>query len=488
MTQKERSLPVLYRIETFKTLGIYEERTGSTECSFEGGKVINDVKVSKRIKEMLDTIEGRSHNNDSSRQDSAVITALLNAGLSPSDTYATFAASTRGKDAEERKNSHFDDYLRRTIEKSVAFIEANPKLDKLSIDFANAKLKKPGNGLVVLMSNEVEVEKTNWVWPGYIPAGKLTLIAGDPGMGKSTMVGDIVSRISRGTFLPSGQRSITGTSLIASAEDSAEDTITPRLIACGANLKKVGIIREVRDDAEIDESRYLSFPRDLTLLKNTIISTGCRLLIIDPLTAFLEKGTDSYKDQDMRRVLHPIESIAQETGSAIVIVAHLNKKEDSSTLYRVGGSIGFIAAARSVLGVTRAEDDSRILYSLKCNLASPPSAMAYEIKQVRKVKTAENTWAGENIINSSAIRWLGEVDFNPFAKNKIATPESQIIEDAKSFLQELLRAGEMSTDQIYEEGKQAGVAKSSINKVKSILGIINVRRNNLWFWSLPETN
>lgn len=476
-----------YQIDDFKRLGIYEEKTGNIECSFEGGKVINVLEVTEKVKELLRTSGGSSNNGDASRQDSSVITSLLNSGLSPADVYSTFADSVRGRDAERRKEGHFEDYMQRTIERAVAFLRSkNGSNGKVTVNFSNARAKPSGSGLIISMGHEVETERTQWVWPGYIPAGKLTLLAGDPGMGKSTMVGDLIARISKGAFLPTGQRSITGTSLIASAEDSPEDTIIPRLIACDANLKRVGVIREVRDENTDEGSRYLSFPRDLDLLRQTLIAKGCRLLIIDPLNAFLDKGTDSYKDQDIRRVLHPLEMMAEETGTAILIVAHLNKKEDSGTLYRVGGSIGFIGAARSVLAVTKLPDDTSVLYSLKSNLSARPASMAYEIKQVRKNRTDRNTWLGESSISSSGVRWLGEVDFNPFQKNQVVVADSRVKEQATDFLRQVLASGQMDTDSLYVEAKTAGVNRSHLHKVRAEMGIIQNRVNGKWFWNLPE--
>lgn len=474
-----------YQIQDFRRLGLYEEATDSEECLLEGGTIRTMSSLPTRIVDMLTTIGGSSHGADMSRQDSSVVTLMLGEGMTPADVYATFAASPRGLNAIERKNGHSDDYFTRTISKAAAFLTANPK--KISVDFSNIKRKPDGVGLIVSMGNEVETEKTHWVWPGYIPAGKLTLIAGDPGMGKSTLVGDLIARISKGTYLPTGQRSITGTSLIASAEDSPEDTIIPRLIACGANLKKVGVIREVRDEKSVeDESRYLCFPRDLALLRDTLVTLGCRILVIDPLNAFVEKGVDTYKDQDIRRILHPLESMAEETGTAIIVVAHLNKKEDASTLYRVGGTIGFVGAARSVLAVSKLPDETNVLFSIKSNLARRPSAIAYEVKQVRKVKTSTNTWLGENIINSSGIRWLGEVEFNPMAKAQGAVPEAKIMEEAAEFLRQVLQQSpEADTEALYLEAKSAGISKSYLNKVKSSLGIIQTRRDGKWYWAWP---
>jgi hypothetical protein len=480
-TRLGESKPV-YRIEQFRQLGLYQEASASEECSLDGGAIVT---VPPKIANLLATVGGNSFGGDKSKQDSSVITMMIQGGLSAADTYATFRASAKGLDAIERKNGHSEDYMTRTIERALAFVHANPS--KISVDFSNAKSRPEGTGLIVSMGHEVETEKVHWVWPGYIPAGKLTLIAGDPGMGKSTLVGDLIARISRGSHLPSGQRSITGTSLIASAEDSPEDTIIPRLIACGANLKRVGVIREVRDESAVDEeSRYLCFPRDLTLLRNTLVSTGARILVIDPLNAFVEKGVDTYKDQDIRRILHPLETMAQETGTAIIIVAHLNKKEDSSTLYRVGGTIGFVGAARSVLAVTKLPDDSNVMFWLKGNLARRPPSMAYEIRQVRKTKTATNTWKGENTIHSSSIRWLGEVDYDPRSKNQNATPEARVMEEATEFLRQVLQQSqEVDTEALYAEARAAGIAKSHLNRVKSSLNVVQTRRNGKWFWSWP---
>ena len=436
---------------------------------------------------MLRTPGGSSHGGDASRQDSAVITAFLSAGYKPEDIYITFLNSARGRNASERKPGHVEDYIQRTIEKALGFLNSKPN-DHLDIDFSKPRKSTTVAGLVISMGNEVEVEKVHWVWPGYIPAGKLTLLAGDPGMGKSTIVCDLLARISKGTYLPSGERSITGTSLVASAEDSAEDTIVPRLIASNADLKRVGVIREVREEGEIEnETRYLMFPRDLKILREVLIAKGVRVLVIDPLNAFIDKGTDTYKDQDMRLILHPLESIAEETGTAIVIVAHLTKKEDTSTLYRVGGSIGFIGASRSVLAVTALDDGTRVLYSLKSNLSMRPPSLSYETKQVRKEMTATNQWLGEKTLSSSSIRWLGEVDFNPFTKKKDTTPDSKIVEESSDFLRQVLEGeGEVATDLLYKEAKEAVISKSHLNKSKTTLGIKSIKKNGSWYWSWPE--
>ncbi len=449
-----------------------------------GGRNVFELLPSK-VRELLNKKSDSTHGEDFSRQDSSIITAMLSSGQKPEDVFTTFLSSTRGKFASERKQGHVEDYLSRTIRKAVSYLNngKNGGNGSISVDFGKKRKLIEGEGVLATMANSVETEKVQWLWKGYIPSGKMTIIAGDPGMGKSTIALDLVSRISQGTILPTGERSVSGTCLIASAEDSPEDTIVPRLIAAGANLSRVGIIRHVRID---DDLHYLSFPRDLERLRNILIKKGARMFIIDPLNAFLEKGTDTYKDQDVRAILAPLEAIAEETGTSIIIVAHLNKKEDAGTLYRVGGSIGFIGAARSVLAVSHTpRKDFRVIYSLKSNLAAKPKALGYDTYEIKKKRKKAEDWLGEEIITSSTVRWRGEVDFDP-SQGTGFSDESKAETEAEQFLQQILADSEVSTDDIFREGRQAGVSRSQLNRVKLNLGIkASKRRDGKWYWAWP---
>lgn len=486
-----------YKLSDFESLEVARDKSGEPDdVVIQGGRNICDL-LSERARRMLNEPGGPLYRGDRSSQDSAVITSILSSGYSSADAFTTFIRSPRGKDAEARKAGHFQDYVLRTIRGAVGFLHASkpngngngtsheepaPPTDHYDVDFSKKRKTKKGEGVLISMGTEIETEKAQWLWPGYIPLGKITIIAGDPGMGKSTIALDLVSRISRGTFLPTLGRTVSGTCLIASAEDSAEDTIIPRLIACEANLKRVGIIREVRIE---DELRFLSIPRDLNRLRDVIVKKGARILIIDPLNAFLEKGTDTYKDQDIRSVLAPLESMAEETGVSILIIAHLNKKEDANTLYRVGGSIGFIGAARSVLAVSNTPNGTRVLFSLKSNLAKTPPALGYEVRQVRRTRKADE-WLGEEIINSSAIRWHGEVDFDS-SKTKV-TEQTKIDEEVESFLRQILLDSQVPTEDIYSEARQAGISRTHLSHVKTSLGIRSVKtRDGRWNWKWPDS-
>jgi archaellum biogenesis ATPase FlaH len=472
-----------YSIEDLKKAGLYKESAISVSGEIRYGKVIEDIP--DLLKQRL-SIAGGGRHNDASRQDSSDITALLQCGLNPSDTYATFAASIRGKDALHRKNSHFDDYLQRTIRAGLSFLgktleDYEPK-SAVHIDFARRRSYKLTDGINVAMASGIETEKARWLWPGYIPSGKITILAGDPGMGKSTIAIDLVSRISCGKPLPSGGRTVTGTCLIASAEDAPEDTIAPRLIVAEAKMSKVGVIREVKIE---DQLCYLSLPRDLNRLRKLVVARGARVLVIDPLNAFLERGTDSYKDQDIRSVLAPVENMAEETGVAVLIIAHLTKKEDSSVLYRVGGSIGFIGAARSVLAVGETgKKNLRVLYSLKSNLAKKPQPLGYETRQVTRHRKNESEWKGEEKIVSSVIRWKGAVEYDP--SNRSAVNGDKAATEAENFLQQALTDSGVSVDDIYAEAKRAGISRGQLNRMKTEMGLkVTKGRDGNWTWSMP---
>ena len=462
---------------------MYKEAAISVDGEIRYGKIIDDIP--QLLKGRLAQAGGGRH-NDASRQDSSDITALLQCGLNPSDTYATFSASIRGKDALHRKNSHFDDYLQRTIRASLSFLgktleDYKPK-PAIHVDFARKRSYKLEDGINVAMASGIETEKAQWLWPGYIPQGKITILAGDPGMGKSTIGIDLVAKISCGKPLPSGGRTVTGTCLIASAEDAPEDTIAPRLIVAEAKMSRVGVIREVKIE---DQLCYLSLPRDLNRLRKLVVARGARLLIIDPLNAFLERGTDTYKDQDIRSVLAPVEQMAEETGVAVLIIAHLTKKEDSSVLYRVGGSIGFIGSARSVLAVGETgKKNLRVLYSLKSNLAKKPQPLGYETRQVTRHRKNASEWKGEEKIVSSVIRWKGTVDYDP--SNRSAVSGDKAASEAENFLQQSLTDSGVSVEDLYAEAKRAGISRGQLNRMKTEMGLkITKGRDGNWVWSMP---
>jgi DNA repair protein RadA/Sms len=440
-----------------------------SDIDLDGGSVIS---LSAKLQQRLDTMGGGKH-DDESREDSSVITAMLAAGHSPEDVYVTFAASARGEHARKR-HPNFDDYMQRTIRNAVAFLEKSAAKTNghVEVDFGNEHDPKANqltkSGIIEERLDLIEPQKAQWVWKPYIPAGRISVLAGDPGMGKSQIAIDLVSRISRGAKMPlDEQRSqLMGTCAIATAEDHTAETIVPRIMAAHGDRKRIRVLRKVEIDGK---KRYLSFPRDLEYLKNYIVSRALRMLVIDPLNSFLGASTDAYKDHDVRLALGPLEEIAEATGCSILVIAHLNKKEDSATLYRVSGSIGFVGAARSVLAVSRSnqDEDLCVLYSLKSNLAKRPPALEYALALNKELDVTH-------------VGWLGASNFDPEKAGRDDGPQK--MKECRDFLLQELADGEVAGDTVAKDMLKVGLATRTLKYYKKELGVESVKHGDKWYW------
>lgn len=463
----------MYRLEDFVSRGFFEKKPGAEYAvSFLGGRVVKHLGVSNRITKLLNNPRGPSYGEDYSRQDSAVITSLLSSGLSAADTYATFVNSPRGRDAASRKEGHFEDYVKRTIQKSLGFLKSQQEEESVRVDFSSGSFAGyPPSGKADIISFEKVVsEKVQWLWNTRIPLGKVTVVAGDPGIGKSAMMTDLISKISRGALFPDGQRAPVGTSIIASAEDGLGDTLRPRLEAVGADLSRVFALRFiVNDDNRIEP---LSLVDHLAELDQVIKKTSAQLVLIDPFNAYLPSAKiNTYKDQDIRGVMSVLADIAQNNLCAMVLIAHLNKREEMSTLYRIGGSVGIVAAARSALIIVSDESDpkKRIVATIKTNLSVPSQPLAYQLESA----------SDPNVVK---LQWLGPVDFDPNTKRIFKGKK----DETASFLEQVLADGEMPVSKIFQEAKTAGISTSTLRRAKETLGVHSKKINDLWFWCLPE--
>jgi hypothetical protein len=246
----------------------------------------------------------------------------------------------------------------------------------------------------VLTVADVPTERVTWRWKPYLAAGKLTLVDGDPGDGKSTLTLDLAARYTTGAPMPDGSASDgPGDVLILSAEDGIADTIRPRLEAAGADLGRVHVLHEIE---EAGKTRPPDLVGDLDELAAAIATHRIKLVVIDPLMAYLGGGVDSHRDQDVRRVLHPLAKLAEATGAALLVVRHLNKGGGSKAVYRGGGSIGIVGAARLayLVAIDPDDDTRRVLAPIKLNIASPPSALAYRLVTDEARDVARIQWEG----------------------------------------------------------------------------------------------
>ena len=269
--------------------------------------------------------------------------------------------------------------------------------------------KRGNNDAVTVRVADVQPEPVRWLWPDRIALGKLTLLAGDPGLGKSFCTLDIAARLTTGCGWPDAPVSTfePGGVVLLSAEDDIGDTIRPRLDAAGADATKVFALKAVRcpdpDGGQREEPFNLS--RDIDALEGAIASTpGCRLVVIDPVSAYLGGGPrfDSHRNTDVRAVLAPLADLAARRGVAVVAVTHL-RKSDGPALYRAMGSLAFVAAARTVWAIAKDRDNvngpRRLMLPVKNNLAADAGGLAFELRP--KGATAVLAWEPDPIATTA---------------------------------------------------------------------------------------
>ena len=289
-----------------------------------------------------------------------------------------------------------------------------------------------GGNVYGVLASEVKPEHVEWLWVGRIPLGKITIMDGDPGLGKSALTLDIAARITTGSPMPDGSPGVDGGVVILNAEDDEADTIVPRLNAMSADLTRVRILKMLRGS---DGERQPEIPGDLTAIERAVKSVDAKLIIIDPLMAFLASTTNSFRDQDIRRALAPLATMSQRARAAALVVRHLNKNTQGNALYRGGGSIGIIGAARSGLLVAHDPDDetgnSRILAPTKSNLGPTATSLCYSIQPHRM--SIKVSWSGESAHHAAAL---------------LAVPGGEegrtAIDEACEFLRTILEDGAMS--------------------------------------------
>ncbi len=225
--------------------------------------------------------------------------------------------------------------------------------------------------LTITWGDQIEAQAVTWLWSQRIPYGKVTIFEGDPEQGKSTVALDMAARVSAGGVMPDGDPMIEPQRvLIASAEDDAADTLKPRLMAAGADVSRIAF-HQLRRDPDTGKVIPLTIPDDVAKLQRVIEKHDIRVVIIDPISAFLSEDIHSHNDASVRRALSPLNLMAAETGAAIVTLRHLNKDTSKSAIGRGGGSIAFSANARAVWVFAPHPDNPEIhlMARVKNNLA-----------------------------------------------------------------------------------------------------------------------
>ncbi len=359
----------------------------------------------------------------------------------------------------------------------VDWLEAHP--DASCQDVWNLPLfheEDSGPGPLLIDMHRVKPEKISWLWDQRIALGKVSLIAGDPGLGKSMVSLAMAAHVSTGKSWPvDGSICPVGDVVLLSAEDDPSDTIRPRLDAAGADVTRIKYFAAVR--SEDGTRRGFSLEKDLVHLEQVLNDlVEPKLVIIDPVSAYLG-GTDSHNNADVRALLAPLAELAARRKVAVVCVTHLNKSQGAEIMYRATGSLAFVAAARAVFAVTRDEDDQkrRLILPIKNNLGDDETGLAYSIAQ-NPVGAPYLLWETEPVTETAA-----EI----FAKQPQRTEQ----ENAAEWLSDLLGNGPMRVTQVKTEATEAGLAWRTVQRAKAMLGA-EAKKESFgggWRWHLPKS-
>ena len=289
--------------------------------------------------------------------------------------------------------------------------------------------------LEVVKASEIEPKEVKWLWYPYIPVGKVTLLQGDPGDGKSKLMLSIAALLSKGEPLP--------------FTETEENLI---------------FIKEGEKSLSFGDNR----------IREAIEMYHAKLLILDPMSSYIGEICSMNNANETRAEFNHLIAVAKDTGCAIVIIAHMNKMKDTNPLYRTNGSIDIAGAARSILAITRTPNKEvpaeRYLVQVKSNLAPTGSAILFEVSE-----------KGVDFI--SEMEMTAAEAFQSLVP-KIGRPNDKEVK-AKAFLMEMLKDGEMLSSDCEEKLEAAGFRKSTIKKAKKNAGVISRKKGFLWYWSLP---
>ena len=324
--------------------------------------------------------------------------------------------------------------------------------------------------LKLINMEQVEVEKIDWLLYPFIPFGKATIVQGDPGEGKTTMVLQIIAKLTKGqAVLPSDSdesaleektMDLEPVNVIyQTAEDGLGDTIKPRLLSAGADCSRVMVIDDNDQALTMMDAR----------LEEAIIKTKARLVVLDPIQGFLGAAVDMHRANEIRPLMKRIAVLAEKYHCAIILIGHMNKNSNGKSSYRGLGSIDFQAAARSVLIVGRIKDEPeiRVVCHVKSSLAPEGKSIAFRLDK------------------DTGFEWIGEYDISA---DDLLSGENrgQKIRSAKEFLKEVLASGSVAQTKVAEEAESRGIKKKTLWNAKKELEIDSVKIGNQWFWMLPE--
>lgn len=342
--------------------------------------------------------------------------------------------------------------------------------------------KQASEGVILAKGSDLQPQPIDWLWKHWIARGKLHILAGMPGQGKTTIALAVAATVTTGGRFPDGSRCPAGNVVVWSGEDDPADGLLPKLLAAGGDPARIYFVKGATVDGE---SVPFDPARDMTSLMLKIEEIGnVSLLIVDPVVTVV--AGDSHKNTEVRRALQPLVDLGAATSTAVLGISHFSKGgQGQDPAQRVVGSVAFSAVARVVLVAAKVKsedgDDRRILARGKSNIGPDEGGFEYRLEQIEPIAGLEATrvsW-GEAVQGSAR-----DLLRDPTGDDE----HSSAVDSAEDFLRQVLGSDKVPSKSVQAEAREAGHSWATVRRAADRLAVIKVKggMNSGWYWSLPK--
>jgi hypothetical protein len=339
--------------------------------------------------------------------------------------------------------------------------EINRCLAKLETDAPKSCI-----GDVLVNLSEVEPLTVDWLWKPFIPYGMVSILEGDPGEGKSFLAMHIASQVSIGGSLPGKRKLKQGKVVYLTAEDDPAYTVRPRIDSMGGDPTQMLV---QQDFLSLDDKGWEQ-------LSQAVEDWKPKLIVVDPLFAYVPAGQDMYKPNVIRALLSRFKSLAEKTGAAVLVIRHLTKTKHEKAIYQGGGSVDVIGAARSAIRVIKNPDDptERLVLHIKHNISERGQSWAYKLEAKGGRKVPEFRWVGPSSLTIDDIM-AGE-----------RGEEASALDRAVEYLRDELKDGPKPTKVVEDHAERHSISKRTLDRARQTLGIRPQKTKSGWQLALPE--